>query len=293
MGKFIVQPHMRLQDWIAEEKGYFTDEGLDYVWNHKLTPDDLSSHDTPDKTGAYQALEEGRASDVSAACHWTVNIAATNGHGKLYADCYSVSPCAIWVPADSDVKTPEDLAGVPVAVGYQSGSHYSTIQALEQFMKPEEITLDFASGLLYKRMERLIDGEIPACSLFSGAYYLAEQLGFRKITETTFMMAQVIHTDPDPEDIKKYFRALKRAQQDLDLRPELYTKYYKKDMPKRFHDIMDVRRWGPGERIVFESYSKEIFENTYDWVAEREIFDDGGMGPRNYKDAIVSLEAAE
>ena len=30
MAKFIIQPHGRLQEWIADEKGYFRDEGLDY-----------------------------------------------------------------------------------------------------------------------------------------------------------------------------------------------------------------------------------------------------------------------
>ena len=35
------------------------------------------------------------------------------------------------MPADSKVKTPEDLAGVPISVGFQSGSHYATVQALE------------------------------------------------------------------------------------------------------------------------------------------------------------------
>ena len=28
--KFLIQPHFRLHEWIAEQKGYFTDEGLDY-----------------------------------------------------------------------------------------------------------------------------------------------------------------------------------------------------------------------------------------------------------------------
>jgi hypothetical protein len=30
MPKFVIEPHFRLQEWIAEEKGYFTAEGLDY-----------------------------------------------------------------------------------------------------------------------------------------------------------------------------------------------------------------------------------------------------------------------
>ncbi len=30
MSKFRVQSHGRLQEWVAEEKGYFKKEGLDY-----------------------------------------------------------------------------------------------------------------------------------------------------------------------------------------------------------------------------------------------------------------------
>jgi NitT/TauT family transport system substrate-binding protein len=30
MGKFRIMPHGRLQEWVAEEHGYFTTEGLDY-----------------------------------------------------------------------------------------------------------------------------------------------------------------------------------------------------------------------------------------------------------------------
>jgi hypothetical protein len=30
MAKLIIQPHGRLNDWVADEKSYFTEEGLDY-----------------------------------------------------------------------------------------------------------------------------------------------------------------------------------------------------------------------------------------------------------------------
>ena len=76
-------------------------------------------------------------------------------------------------------------------------------------------------------MEKLIDGEVPAVSLFSGPYYFAEQLGFRKVIDTTFMMASMITGEPDLEDVRRYFAALRRAQHDIDLRPELYTKHYR------------------------------------------------------------------
>jgi ABC-type nitrate/sulfonate/bicarbonate transport system substrate-binding protein len=207
----------------------------------------------------------------------------------MYGDVYSVAPSGVFVPLGSPVQTPADLAGVPVSVGYQSGSHYSTIQALEQYLPADQINLSFNDGMLFKRMELLIDGQVPACALFSGPYYFAEQLGFRKVIDTTFMIATMLNGDPDPEDVRKYFRALRRAQRDIDLRPELYTHYYKNEFPERFHDRMDTRRWGPGERLVFEPYSKEVFEESFEWIAKREIFGEGGMGPGRYEEAVVSL----
>jgi hypothetical protein len=147
--------------------------------------------------------------------------------------------------------------------------------------------------LLFSRMEQLFDRKVPAVSVFSGPYYFLEQLGFRKVIDSTFMMAMTITGEPDMEDVRKYYRALRRAQRDIDLRPELYTHYYKKEFPTRFHAMMDTRRWGPGERIVFEPYTKEVFEQSRQWIAERGIFPDGNLGTNDYEHSIVSLEAAE
>src|SRR6476646_2857261 len=111
MGKFIIEPHFRLHEWVAEEKGYFKAEGLDYDFLELVQSTDGQHHKTANKTGAYNLIEDGRKSNVSCACHWTVNVAASAGHAKLYADVYSVSPSGIFVPPDSPVKTPADLAG--------------------------------------------------------------------------------------------------------------------------------------------------------------------------------------
>jgi ABC-type nitrate/sulfonate/bicarbonate transport system substrate-binding protein len=207
----------------------------------------------------------------------------------MASELYSVSPAGIFVAADSKIKTPADLAGVPVSVGYQSGSHYATVQALEQFLKPEQINLVYSDGMLFARMEKLIDGTAPAVNLFSGPYYFAEQLGFRKVLDTTFMIATMIHGNPDPEDLRKFFKALRRAQRDIDLRPEKYTHYYKNEFPERFHAKMDTRRWGPGERLVFEPYTADVYEESRDWIASHGIFPDGNLGAGRYAEAIVSL----
>ena len=52
-----------------------------------------------------------------------------------------------------------------------------------------------------------------------------------------------------------------------------------------------ARRWGPGERIVFEPYTAEAFAQSRHWIAEREIFEGGksSMGTDTYTDAVVRL----
>ena len=216
-----------------------------------------------------------------------MNVAASSGLGKLYPDAYSVAPAGIFVPGDSAIRHPADLAGVPISVGFQSGSHYSSVQSLEQYLAADKINLSFNDGMLFKRMQLLIDGEIPAAALFSGPYYFAEQLGFRKVIDTTFMIATMITGDTQPAELRKYFRALQRAQRDIDLRPEAYTHFYQNEFPARFHATMDTKRWGPGERIVFEPYTKEAFNRSREWIAQHEIFGPGGLGTGTYEQVIA------
>ena len=292
MSKFVIAPHMRLHEWVAEEKGYFADEGLEYEFRAQLQRDDKRSQDLDGKDGAYQTFERGRSCDVSSACHWTVNMAAAAGHGLLYNEAYSVSPCAVFVAADSDIKRPEDLAGVPISVGYQSGSHYSTIEALDMFLDPSEIELSFNEGLLFQRMEALHDGHVPAVSVFSAPYYFLEQMGFRKIVDTSFMMASMVEEGAEMDDVTKFFRALRRAQTDIDLHAHRYTHYYQNEFPARFHEMMDTRLFGPGERIVFEPYTSDIYHDTQKWILERGIFDQGNPISREYGES-VAVQAAE
>ena len=143
MSKFVIQPHVRLQEWVAEELGFFKDEGLDYEFQADgFSAKSLvtSSVQTTDEvpvieSGAFEDMSRGRTCDVSSACHWAVNAAAASNHGRMYGHAYSLSPSGIFVAPESAYQRPEDLAGVEVGVGYHSGSHYSAIQGLERFLK--------------------------------------------------------------------------------------------------------------------------------------------------------------
>jgi hypothetical protein len=95
--------------------------------------------------------------------------------------------------------------------------------------------------------------------------------------------------DPDPDDVRKYFRALRFAQREIDLRPERYTHYYEVEFPARFRDQMDTGRWGPGERIVFEPYTREAYEEAREWIAGHGIFARSEMGVGRYEDAVLAI----
>jgi NitT/TauT family transport system substrate-binding protein len=73
MGRFRILSHARLQDWIAEEKGYFKQVGLDYEFVVRpaagWSADVASTESAPEevKKGAFESYESGRRCDVSAA----------------------------------------------------------------------------------------------------------------------------------------------------------------------------------------------------------------------------------
>jgi NitT/TauT family transport system substrate-binding protein len=279
MSRFRVEPHGRLQEWVAQERGYFKDEGLDYEFVSSYAAGSsgyasVKSTETaaPEvKRGAFESIERGRSCEISSACHWAVNMASSARHGQMWGHTYSVTPAAIVVPPESAIRKPPDLANTGVGVGYHSGSHFSALQALENVLKPEEIKLRFI-GQSRDRLAAVLDRKVDAANVFGAPLYVLEQQGFRKILDTTFMIGYLFHRDVDIEDVKKYFRALQRAQRDIDLEPERYKAYFLKELPEKYHDMVDVRAFGLGERLVFESYTREMFERTQQWMGEWKLF---------------------
>ena len=271
-----IMPHGRLQEWVAEEKGYFAAEGLEYAFVHdgdygiaSVQRDDSGQI----KTGAFETFEAGRSgANVSCACHWATSAAASEGSGQLVTTAYSVAPCAIMVPPESPVRRPEDLAGVGIGVGYHSGSHFATLQALEQVLPEDQISLTF-QGPPNERLDALLGRQVPAATVWGVPLYVAEAFGFRKVVDATFMIGFLVTgSKASKDDIDKYLAALRRAQMEIDLRPELYKHYHLRSVPEKYRDQVDVRAFGTGERIVFLDYTRENFEATRQWTQAHDLF---------------------
>ena len=285
MNEFRIRPrsHASLQDWVAADKGYFEDEGLSNL-NFVKQSFDGSSIGGPDlpeqKTGAYDVAatdpsKSEERTNLNTFCHWAVNQAVGGGHGRMWAHAYSWTVSGIYVPPGSPIETPEQLAGVPVAVGKRSGSHFSTVQSMEKYLDAGDINVQFV-GLPNIRLALALDGKLAAVNGLGAPCHVLEQNGFRKIIDNGFMQGFLMSGDVETEQAGAYFRALKRAQGDVDLNPEDFKKMVlEHSVPEEFRGaVKNVAALGIPTRIVFQDYTEQMYEETRAWMDGHDFFDD-------------------
>ena len=176
MGKFRIMPHGRLQERIAEEHGYFTTGGLEYefVYDFSTETSRVSNGAEPSEVkeirqGAFESMQEGRACEVSSACHWVINMAASAQHGRMWGHAYAVAPSGIYVSPESSIRKANELANVEVAVGYRSGSHAAVVPPYSPVPPPRlpqsVCALVISAKLLLSAS--ILPAERTACGLLS------------------------------------------------------------------------------------------------------------------------------
>ena len=84
----------------------------------------------------------------------------------------------------------------------------------------------------------------------------------------------------------KYLAALRRAQAEIDLHPELYKHYHLRSVPEKYREKVDVRAFGTGERIVFLPYTREVFAQTQQWIEAHQLFE-GASAEADYDEAAI------
>src|SRR5438552_2630461 len=201
---------MRLHEWIAFAEGFFSEQGLEpeVMW-------DVYHGQMKAWTGGYKARPQDKpllegAQAIGNACVWGSVCNAGAGMGKFVPDAYGVARHAIYVRPDSRIRRPEDLRGVPVAVGLMAGSHYNVPYRLEKHLPLEDIKIEPVGGF-GRRLEALLNGEVEAASLLDPQIYMAEELGLRKILDGIFNTLWWVDETSDRDVLRRYFTALARA----------------------------------------------------------------------------------
>jgi NitT/TauT family transport system substrate-binding protein len=256
---------MGLNDFVAHQEGYFAAEGLDVELDWKTFRGTQSSWKNLDYFQRPQdkPYTESKEDVIQGACVWGTICNASAGMGKVVADAYGDSPWAIFVRPDSNIRQPEDLKDVPVAVGLRAGSHFNVPYRLEKYLPLEHIKTVNTGGF-GARLKALLDGEVEAASLLPPQIAMAEQLGLRKIIEDRFHTLWWVPDRAAPEVVRAYLNALDRAEKAMDANIDKYLPLWKLAVPPEFEGYhpWDFGKFGRGERFVYRPIPKQEFDDT-------------------------------
>jgi NitT/TauT family transport system substrate-binding protein len=252
---------MGLNDFVAFEKGLFADEGIEVEFDAKTFAGTQSSW----KGMGYFDRPQDKAVDngvIQCACLWGTISNASAGMGLIVPDCYGISPWAIFVRPDSNIRRVEDLRDVPIAVGMRAGSHFNVPYRLEKFM-PLEYIKTVNIGGFGARLQALLDRQVEAASLLPPQIDMAKQLGLREIIADEFKtLWWVPKTAPEPA-VRGYLRALDRAEQLLQSDLATYLPLWKHCIPSEFQDrSWEFARFSRGERFVYRPIERHEFDEV-------------------------------
>jgi NitT/TauT family transport system substrate-binding protein len=260
---------MGLNDFVAQQEGYFEAEGLDVEFDWKTFRGTQSSWKGLDYFQRPQdrPYTEDKQDVIQGACVWGSICNAGAGMGRFVPDAYGVSPWAIFVRPDSGIRRPEDLKDVPVSVGLRAGSHFNVPYRLEKYLPLENIKVVNTGGF-GARLKALLDGEVEAASLLPPQIAMAEQLGLRKIMEDSFKTLWWVPDNADPEIVRAYLRALDRAEKAMDADLPKYLPLWKVSIPADFetYRAWDFGKFGRGERFVYKTLPRAEFDETLEQV---------------------------
>jgi NitT/TauT family transport system substrate-binding protein len=260
---------MGLNDFVAMQEGYFAAEGLDVEFDWKTFRGTQSSWQGLDYLQRPQdrPYTADKADVIQGACVWGSICNASAGMGRFVADAYGVSPWAIFVRPDSAIRTPQDLADVPISVGMRAGSHFNVPYRLEKYLPLERIKTVNTGGF-GARLRALIDGEVEAASLLPPQIAMAEQLGLRQIIADTFHTLWWVPEGSPAAVVTGYLRALDRAEKAMAADLEKYRPLWKLAVPAEFENIhpWDFTRFGRGERFVYQAIPRAEFDEVLDQV---------------------------
>jgi NitT/TauT family transport system substrate-binding protein len=295
MRKVRVAPKgMGLNDFVAQEAGFFAAEGIEVEWDIKTFRGTQSSWKDLDYGARPQdkPYAEGDKNLIQCACVWGSISNASAGMGRFVPDCYGVSPWAIFVRPESKIRRPQDLKHVPVSVGMRAGSHFNVPFRLEKYLPLEHIKVVNTGGF-GARLKALLEGEVEAASLLPPQIDMAKQLGLRMVMEDEFHTLWWVPETAPREDVRAYLRGLDRAEKALNSNHEKYLPLWKKAIPPEFQDAYswDYSRFSRGERFVYQPIPRKEFDETLEQVKRWSL--DQYLKERSFENLVYRVPAQE
>jgi NitT/TauT family transport system substrate-binding protein len=266
---------------VALAEGDFAAEGLDVEilqWDPSPT---VQAAGTADLRVAEKERKfvEGQV-DIYGACEWgLIKRIADLGAGRILGMRRNMGmPMKLFVRPASGVETIADLAGRPVAINENSGSHYVAIEVLEAHMPREQIRLVHI-GEPPRRYQALVDGEVAGAFILEPYSTLAEIQGARCLAAYPGRGGVVVGEHLPPEVRERFRRAVARAVERLNADPERYKDLLVGPLartgiaPELIAEVrarLQMPRYDPPD-----PYDEAAFSECYTWMRERDLVRDG------------------
>ena len=277
-------PFQGLAELVAYEEGLFALEGLDIKWvdrdpteNNveiiKPTAIDIKDPSEVDPHSSHGKLFEQGQADMYNACEWGNYCRVQDSEvesGRQIGRRSIVSFAGLVVRPESEVYTPQQLAGKLVGVPFYFGTHYLALHMLEGFLERDQINVCSAPNGSRHRYDAMMSGMVEATTLTEPYLTLAEKNGCRVVASAFYHGTEVASDKVDTETYTKFNRAVCEAVKRINADKKKYLQYFidyhkEKDPEIGTLSVSDLK----GSRIVVVEPApipEDELERTADWI---------------------------
>ncbi len=277
-------PFQGLAELVAYEEGLFALEGLDIKWvdrdpteNNveiiKPTAIDIKDPSEVDPHSSHGKLFEQGKADMYNACEWGNYCRVQDSEvetGRQIGRRSIVSFAGLVVRPESEVYTPQQLAGKLVGVPFYFGTHYLALHMLEGFLERDQINVCSAPNGSRHRYDAMMSGMVEATTLTEPYLTLAEKNGCRVVASAFYHGTEVASDKVDTETYTKFNRAVCEAVKRINANKKKYLQYFidyhkGKDPEIGTLSVSDLK----GSRIVVVEPApipEDELERTADWI---------------------------
>ncbi|WP_200531205.1 ABC transporter substrate-binding protein [Halorubrum sp. LN27] len=271
---------------MAEENGYFEDEGVDADLSY-FAPgtQDFEGENAFDADWWDDMDEDGGTHGV---CEWNA-VQEVSETDRDIVGSYSEWDRVVFVDADDDAETIDDLRGRSVGINKYATSFYSMREMLEnEGFEEDEIVLEHV-GEAEERFDAVKEGKVDSIAVLEPFVTLGrydEEL--KEVFDGPCRAAITTREQPEPEKLEGFLAALNRAVADINDDLEGYTDRYVElledeagDKPafddvnfERLREEFELREFLP-----VRAPDEKRIDATTDWMREKGFVpDDADIG---------------
>ena len=277
-------PFQGLAELVADKEGLFAFQGLDIKWvdrdpteNNveiiKPTAIDITDPNEVDPHSSHGKLFEQGKADMYNACEWGNYCRVQDSEvesGRQIGRRSIVSFAGLVVRPESEVYTPQQLAGKLVGVPFYFGTHYLALHMLEGFLERDQINVCSAPNGSRHRYDAMMSGMVEATTLTEPYLTLAEKNGCRVVASAFYHGTEVASDKVDTETYAMFNRAVCEAVRRINANKKKYLQYFidyhkEKDPEIATLNVSDLRE----SRIVVVEPApipEDELERTANWI---------------------------